>query len=141
MRSGTTRTNRPKRKTGAPDHEVEASSGNVFADLGLSRPEEALAKAVLVARICDIIAHRKLTQAKAADILGIDQPKVSALLRGKLDGFSTDRLFLFLNRLGQNVEIVIKPLRRGATGAATTRVVGRVDNRIAAKGSVPVPSA
>ncbi len=141
MRNGTSRTNRPKRKTGAPRHEVEASSGNVFADLGLSRPEEALAKAVLVARICDIIAHRKLTQAKAADILGIDQPKVSALLRGKLDGFSTDRLFLFLNRLGQNVEIVIKPLRRGATGAATTRVVGRVDNRIAAKGSVPVPSA
>ena len=59
-------------------------------------------------RICDIIAERKLTQTKAARLLGIDQPKVSALIRGKLDGFSLDRLFRFLNALGRDVEIVVR---------------------------------
>src|SRR3954465_14390328 len=90
---------------------IEASRGNVFADLGLKNPEELLAKAELVQRIADIIAERKLTQVRAANLLGIDQPKVSALLRGKLDGFSTDRLFRFLNALGKDVEIVIRPAR------------------------------
>src|SRR3954470_2109430 len=103
------------------DETVEASSGNVFADLGLKNPEELLAKAQLVQRIADIIAERKLTQARAAKLLGIDQPKVSALLRGKLDGFSTDRLFRFLNALGRDVEIVIRPARHD--GEADTRVV------------------
>jgi predicted XRE-type DNA-binding protein len=100
---------------------IEESSGNVFADLGLRNPEELLAKAELVQRICDIIADRKLTQIKAAKVLGIDQPKVSALMRGKLDGFSTDRLFRFLNALGNDVEIIIRPARRGRE--ADTRVV------------------
>jgi predicted XRE-type DNA-binding protein len=90
---------------------IEESSGNVFADLGLNNPEELLAKAELVQRIVDIIAERKLTQVRAAKLLGIDQPKVSALLRGKLDGFSTDRLFRFLNALGRDVEIVIRPAK------------------------------
>jgi predicted XRE-type DNA-binding protein len=100
---------------------VEKSSGNVFADLWLKNREELLAKAQLVQRIADIIAERKLTQARAAKLLGIDQPKVSALLRGRLDGFSTDRLFRFLNALGRDVEIVIRTARRD--GAADTRVV------------------
>lgn len=100
---------------------VEESSGNVFADLGLENPEERLAKAELVQRIADIIAERKLTQVRAAKLLGIDQPKVSALLRGKLDGFSTDRLFRFLNALGRDVEIVIRPARH--SHEAETRVV------------------
>jgi predicted XRE-type DNA-binding protein len=100
---------------------IEESSGNVFADLGLKNPQELLAKAELVQRICDIIAERKLTQMRAAKLLDIDQPKVSALMRGRLDGFSTDRLFRFLNALGSDVEIVIRPARRGQ--AADTRVV------------------
>jgi predicted XRE-type DNA-binding protein len=100
---------------------IEESSGNVFADIGLKNPEELLAKAQLVQRIADIIAERKLTQARAAKLLGIDQPKVSALLRGKLEGFSTDRLFRFLNALGCDVEIVIRPARED--GEADTRVV------------------
>jgi len=90
---------------------IEQSSGNVFADLALKNPEEMLAKAQLAQRICDIVAERKLTQTKAASLLGIDQPKISALMRGKLDGFSTDRLFRFLNALGRDVEIVIRPAR------------------------------
>src|SRR4051794_10119349 len=103
------------------DETVEASSGNVFADLGLKNPEELLAKAELVQRISDIIAERKLTQARAAKVLGIDQPKVSALLRGKLDGFSIDRLFRFLNALGKDVEISVRPARHAED--AGTRVV------------------
>lgn len=105
-----------------PTEEVEASSGNVFADLEVPDAEETLAKAELAGRICAILAARKLTQAKAAALLGVDQPKVSALMRGKLDGFSTDRLFRFLNALGQDVEIVIRPRRRDQ-GRASTRVV------------------
>ena len=88
--------------------EIEASSGNVFADLGLPDADELLAKARIVYRLCDIIAERKLTQEQAAKLLGIDQPKVSALMRGKLSGFSLDRLFRFLNALDRDVEIVIK---------------------------------
>jgi predicted XRE-type DNA-binding protein len=80
-----------------------------------------LAKAQLVQRIIDIITERKLTQAQAAAILGINQPKVSALMRGTLDGFSSDRLFRFLNVLGQNVEIVIRPTKE-ASEQASTRV-------------------
>src|SRR3954462_6876595 len=103
------------------DETVEACSGNVFADLGLKNPEELHAKAELVQRISDIIAERKLTQARAAKVLGIDQPKVSALLKGKLEGFSIDRLFRFLNALGRDVEISVRPATHD--GDAETRVV------------------
>jgi predicted XRE-type DNA-binding protein len=110
-----------QKKKGEKPVPIERSSGNVFADLGLKNPEELLAKAELVQRIADIIAERKLTQVRAAKILGIDQPKVSALLRGKLDGFSTDRLFRLLNALGRDVEIAIRPAKHSQR--AETRVV------------------
>jgi len=99
MRTGAMPTRSLKRKAKV---KVELSSGNVYADLGLPNAEERLAKADLVIRIYDVITSRGLTQRDAARLLGIDQPKVSALLRGKFDGFSTDRLFRFLNRLGQD---------------------------------------
>ena len=86
----------------------KVSGGNVFADLGVDAPEEALAKAELTAKISEILELKGLTQAAAAKLLGIDQPKVSALLRGKLAGFSTERLIKFLNALGRDVEIVIR---------------------------------
>jgi predicted XRE-type DNA-binding protein len=88
--------------------EVLESSGNVFADLEVDEPEEMLAKAELARRIGSIIKRRRLTQAQAATLLGLDQPKVSALLRGKLAGFSTDRLLRFLMALDRDVDIVIK---------------------------------
>jgi predicted XRE-type DNA-binding protein len=94
----------------------------VFADLEVPDADEILAKAELARRICALLGERKLTQAWTAAVLGIDQPKVSALVRGKLDGFSTDRLFRFLNALGQDVEIVIRS-RRHENGRASTRVV------------------
>jgi predicted XRE-type DNA-binding protein len=102
--------------------EVEASSGNVFADLEVPDASEALVKAELARRICAILAARKLTQTRAAAVLGIDQPKVSALIRGKLEGFSTDRLFRFLNVLDQDVDIIIRP-RRHENGCALIRVL------------------
>ena len=92
--------------------DYSVSSGNVFADLGVSAPEEALAKAKLTAQISEIIAAKGLTQAAAARVLGIDQPKVSVLLRGKLMGFSTERLIRFLNALGRDVEIVVSARSR-----------------------------
>ena len=73
-----------------------------------------MAKAEIASRICAIIAESKLSQTRAAAILGIDQPKVSSLMRGRLEGFSSDRLFRFLNALDRDVEIVIKPKKRGA---------------------------
>jgi predicted XRE-type DNA-binding protein len=68
-------------------------SGNVFEDLGHARPAEALAKAELARKISGLIARRGLTQAAAAEVLQVDQPKVSALVRGRLAGFSLDRLW------------------------------------------------
>lgn len=78
---------------------------NVFADLGLPNPEEDLLKADLAMAISLLIKARSLTQTEAADILGIDQPKVSNLCRGKLEGFSVDRLLRFLTALGKDIEI------------------------------------
>lgn len=87
--------------------QVHPSNGNIFADLGLPNPDELLLKAQLAEQIGTLISARQLTQSEAAELLGIDQPKVSALMRGKLSGFSTERLFRFLNALGSNVEIRI----------------------------------
>lgn len=98
------------------------SSGNVFADLGVDEPEQALVKAKLAAQISQSIAARKLSQAGAAKVLGIDQPKISALLRGKLAGFSTERLIRFLNALGRDVEIVVSERSR-ARGRGHLQVV------------------
>jgi predicted XRE-type DNA-binding protein len=95
---------------------ITKSSGNVFADLELPAPEERLAKAKLAAEIARVIAARRLTQRAAAQLMGIDQPKVSHLLHGRLAGFSTDRLLAWLNALGRDVEIVVRTPRRRRRG-------------------------
>ncbi len=87
---------------------VTKSSGNVFQDLGLPDPEERLAKAGLAIQISKIIKLSNLNQANAGELLGINQPNVSALLDGNLAEFSTDRLIRFLNLLGRDVDIIIK---------------------------------
>jgi len=84
-------------------------SGNIFADLGVDEPEEHLTKAQLVSRIADTIAARDVTQARAAEILGVPQPKVSALLRGDFTGFSLERLFRLLIALDNDISIVVEP--------------------------------
>jgi predicted XRE-type DNA-binding protein len=102
--------------------DYKVSGGNVFKDLDVSSADEALTKAELAARIAGIIAKRKLTQAAAGEILGVDQPKVSALMRGRLTDFSTDRLLKFIICLGQDVDIVIKA-RRSSKGRGHLHVV------------------
>jgi predicted XRE-type DNA-binding protein len=104
-----------KKKQKQPkDLECESSSGNVFADLGIENAEEELTKANLVWEITQILKKKKLTQAQAAKIMGINQPKVSALMHWKLDGFSVERLLHFLNALGQDIDIILraKPPKR-----------------------------
>lgn len=104
------------------DISVQSSSGNVFEDLGFANSEELLVKAELVSQISDLISAKNLTQNEAAKLLGVDQPKISALLHGKLSGFSTERLFRFLNALGSDVEIrVISSPQVGSQ--ARTRIV------------------
>jgi predicted XRE-type DNA-binding protein len=89
---------------------VTPADGNIFETLGFSDAEELKAKAELVIQIIQIIEERGLKQVEAAEIMGVDQPKVSALVHGRLDGFSMERLYRFLNALGMDVEIVVKPM-------------------------------
>lgn len=95
-----------------PKRDYVEGTGNVFADLDLPQPDEALAKAELAQKIVAIVQARRLTQTDAAAILGVDQPKVSALMRGRLSGFSIERLLRFLLLLGRDVEISVKPRPR-----------------------------
>lgn len=81
----------------------------MFADLDIPNPEEALAKSQVAIEIRRIIKKKRLTQARVAKVLKIDQPKVSLLLRGYLTNFSLERLFRFLNDLGQDIYINIVP--------------------------------
>lgn len=100
-------------------------SGNVFADLRVADAEDALAKAEMAHAIIAIIAKRHLTQREAAKLLGIDQPKVSALARGHLTGFSIDRLLRLLVALGRDVEIIIRPKLRRRSGRRVNVVAVR----------------
>lgn len=106
------------------DDVIVESSGNVFDDLGLPDAEDRLAKAELARQISAIITGRKLRQAAAAQLLGIDQPKVSALMSGQLSGFSLERLARFLTLLGQDVQIVVRetspPSRTGRLRVIST---------------------
>ena len=87
---------------------VTPGSGNVFADLGFAEPEEELTKAQLASHIRQIIKRRRLTQMAAASLMGLDQPKVSAILNGRLANFSSERLMRLLTALGQDVEITVR---------------------------------
>jgi predicted XRE-type DNA-binding protein len=89
----------------------EASSGNVFKDIGIPNAEEHLIKAQLVFKIATIMKDRGLKQVEAADLFGIRQPDISKMLRGEFRQFSVERLLRFLVALDQDVEIVIKPHR------------------------------
>jgi predicted XRE-type DNA-binding protein len=105
------------------DIPVTPGSGNVFADLGFAEPEEELTKAQLASHIRQVIKRRRLTQVAAAVLMGVDQPKVSALLNGRLASFSTERLMRLLTALGQDVEIVVRE-RPASFEKGRIRVVG-----------------
>ena len=87
---------------------IVRSSGNVFADLGFADADERQTKVRLAVAINDLLQRRGLSQAKAAEQLGINQPKVSALSKYRLEGFSVERLMRFLTSLNQDIEIVIR---------------------------------
>jgi predicted XRE-type DNA-binding protein len=88
---------------------IEKSSGNVFADLGLRNAEELGTKVRLCFAINKILEAQRMTQVEAARVLGVSQPKVSALLGYKLEGFSVERLMHFVTALEHDVEIEIRP--------------------------------
>jgi predicted XRE-type DNA-binding protein len=90
------------------DITITPSSGNVFADLGLPDAEDRLAKAELARQISAVIRERGLTQTAAARVLGTDQPKISALAAGQMNGFSIQRLAHFLTLLGKDVQILVR---------------------------------
>ena len=112
-----------KRKTGLIDGvEIHEGSGNVYADLGYSNAEEMLVKAKLVSKIADIVREKGLTQAQIAKVLGLTQPKVSALLRGQFRGISERKLIECLTSLGRDVQIVVKDVPRRRAGGKLTVV-------------------
>ena len=98
--------------------QYEVSSGNIFADVGVPKPDEHLIKAQLVHKIALLMKERGLKQQQTADLLGVRQPDVSKMLRGDFRQFSVERLMRFLVALGQDVEIVVKPHRERDTSPA-----------------------
>lgn len=112
-------------------NKFEYGSDNIFSDLDIPNSEEALAKAELARQIYGAIKKKKLTQKQAAALLAIDQPKVSALVSGRLSGFSLERLFRFLNELGQDVTINVKPKSRACKrGSVTVGVINRTQSHV-----------
>ena len=95
---------------------IEQGSGNVFADLGRPDADAQFLKADLVTRIDAIIRRRRLTQTRAAELLGLSQPDVSRLLRGDFRAYSVERLLRLLMALGRDVEIIIRKPRSRRPG-------------------------
>jgi predicted XRE-type DNA-binding protein len=91
---------------------IEKSSGNVFADIGFANDQEMLVKANLALKISEIITQRRLTQIEASAVLGIPQSKLSKLLRGQFHGVSETKMLECLNKLGRDIQIVIRKANR-----------------------------
>lgn len=91
------------------EDEVTVGSGNVFADLGLPDADEHLLKAEIVVQLRRLIEDRKLTQSKAAQLLGVAQPDLSNILRGRFRGYSIERLMRLLTAFDQDIEIRVQP--------------------------------
>lgn len=102
------------------------SSGNVYEDMGYPEPKKAKIKLDLAMRIGEFIKRRKLTQIQAAEVMGIDQPRVSKIVRGLLADFSIEALVYFLVALGCNVEIKLTPSRKTPASIHVARSTQRV---------------
>lgn len=97
--------------------------GNIFSDLGLPDADAHMLKARVVIFIKALIEQRRLSQSEAAKLMGLAQPDVSKLLRGKFEGFSLERLLEFVRALGSDVEIKVKsPARQGREGRMSLMV-------------------
>lgn len=106
----------------ADDIKIEQGSGNPYADLGFPDANEMLVKAKLANEISLAIKSRRLTQSRAAELLGMPQPKLSEMLRGKFRGISPSKMMECLNRLGRDVEIVVKKASRQTLGQTLVMV-------------------
>ncbi len=95
---------------------VHEGSTNVYADLGYADAEQMLIKAQLADKISTLMERQGLTQMQAAAKFGMPQPKVSAMLRGQFRGISEDKMMRCLAALGQHVQIVVRPARKGQPG-------------------------
>ncbi|MCC6704467.1 MAG: XRE family transcriptional regulator [Thermomicrobiales bacterium] len=117
------------------DLHIREGSDNVFADFGYPDAEDWRAKTRLVMQIWTTVEARGLTQRQTAEILGVDQPKVSLLMNGKLRGFSVSKLMEFLNALDQDVEIIVRPKAAGQEhGRTTVRLVAEEEPAYVAEG-------
>ncbi len=113
-----------KRKDAVNKEPITHGTSNVFADLGFQDAAERQTKTRLALAINELVKHRQLKQRQAADLLGVPQPKVSALKNYRLDNFSVERLMEFLTALDQDVEIRIRPhAGRGKTGRISVHAV------------------
>ena len=101
---------------------IHRGTGNIFADIKVAYPERILARAQIMSSVAEIIKKRNLTQKETSELLDIPQSKVSCLVNGKLSMFSLDHLLMLLNKLGRDVEIIIKPKLKEEK-VASTRVV------------------
>ena len=99
---------------------VEVGSDNIFADLGLPDPGTHFLKAQIVSEIYRLATERKLTQAKAGKLMGITQPEVSRMFKGQFREYSVDRLMKFLTSFDRDVEIVVKPRKKGSKAGRIT---------------------
>lgn len=95
--------------TEADDIVIVESSGNVFDDLDVHLDPKDELKVAIAYQICKLINDKGLTQQQAAKILKTDQAKISAVTRGRLTGFSVDRLLNFVTALGYDVDVSLKP--------------------------------
>lgn len=111
------------------DVSIQEGSGNVYADLSYSDPDDMMVKAQLVTKIGDIIRQRGLTQDEAAKLVGLTQPKISKLLKGQFRGISARRLLRCLTSLGRDVEIVIKPAPRRRPGRLSVLIARKAESR------------
>ena len=109
-------------RSAEPREAITRGTGNVFADLGFPDAAERQAKLRLAYALNRLLAGRRLSQAEAAKVLGVTQPKVSALRHYKLAGFSVERLMNLLTALDQDVEIVIRRKPRSRKGGRITVV-------------------
>lgn len=91
---------------------IEKGSMNVYTDLGIADADEMLVKAQLASKIAEIIKLRKLTQTQASSLLGMTQPKLSNMLRGRFRGISEAKMLECMTLLGRDVQIVVKPVSR-----------------------------
>jgi len=104
------------------DTSITRGSGNVFADIGIAEPEEARLKAQLILALKNQIDERKLTQTEVASKVGIAQPDLSKLLRGRTSGFSLERLLDVLRALGNDIELKVKRVEANRAGRISIKV-------------------